>query len=53
MSKIFKICKICGKKFNKSEKGRIRITIKEEKGYGEKVIYICPECKDCIKIKKS
>ena len=43
-----KICKLCGKEFPKSAKGRIRMTLKVEKG--EKVVWICPECAKSIKI---
>ena len=37
-----KICRICGREFYKKSKGRIRMTLKIEKG--EKIIWICPEC---------
>ena len=44
-----KICRICGREFYKKSKGRIRMTLKIEKG--EKVIWICPECAKKLKVR--
>lgn len=46
--RLMKKCRICGREFDKSEIGRLRILRKERKG--ESVIWICPECSKRIKI---
>lgn len=42
-----KTCKLCGTSFDQKEKGRMRISRKEEKG--ESIVWICPVC--ALKIK--
>ena len=43
-----KTCKLCGKEFDKKAKGRIKMTLKVEKG--EKIVWICPNCAKRIRV---